>query len=137
MCPRVVKLASFRRDWLRPVALLWGAIVFIGHVATYRKFVHHINLPPDFIQHLTGIGVFSLLYRASWRPASGAGGISPTVACLLVCCSWGALCECVQVFVPLRDFQLRELALNTATPAVLIGLWGFVEMLVAAANSEQ
>jgi VanZ family protein len=127
MCARVVK-TSMRRGGLRTLALLWGALVLLGHVTTYGQYVRQLDLPPDLIQHLIGVGLFSLLYRASWRPLAG-DMLGPTLASLFVCCGWGALCESLQLLVPVRDFQWRELALNTATPAVLIGLWSAVEAL--------
>jgi hypothetical protein len=127
---------AVRREWLRYTALAWGAVVLVGHVMTYGdvipRWLHHVE-PPDLVKHLTGIGLFTLLYRASWASEEdGAGrGLHPSLAALLVCCAWGALCESLQIFVPLRDFDLRELALNTLSPAVLIGLWSLVETLWA------
>ena len=137
--PRAVPAApvAIRREWLRLVALAWGAVVLLGHVMTYGdvipRWLHHVE-PPDLVKHLTGVGLFALLYRASWAGVEVGDGrtrLSPTLAALLVCCSWGALCESLQIFVPLRDFDLRELALNTLSPAVIIGLWALVEALWA------
>jgi hypothetical protein len=131
--PRSAQPVALRRPWLHAAALAWGCVVVVGHVMTYGDvmpaWLHRLE-PIDVVKHFTGIGVFTLLYRASWAGVEGgAAGLSPNLASLLVCCGFGALCEGLQLFVPLRDFNYLELALNTASPAALIGLWALVELL--------
>jgi hypothetical protein len=123
---------ALRREWLRAAALVWGTVVLLGHVTTYHEFLGGAELPPDLVQHLTGIGLFTLLYRLSWARVEGPGHASwlgPGAASLLVCCGWCGLCECLQLLIPLRDFDLRELALNTITPAGIIGAWWLVSQV--------
>jgi hypothetical protein len=129
VCARAASRSPLR-NWLRPLALLWGAVVLIGHMSTYGEYVRGVDLPPDLVQHLCGVGIFTLLYRGSWRfTANAAPGLNPTLAALLVCCGWSALCESLQLLVPMRDFQVRELALNTVTPAAVLALWWLIEQI--------
>jgi hypothetical protein len=41
------------------------------------------------------------------------------VSTALVCCSWGAVCELVQLFIAGREFHWLELGLNVTTPLVV------------------
>lgn len=67
--------ANARLTWLRYVALLLGALVFLGHVITLK-----LNLwaPPwwevdwqDVPKHFGMLSAFSLSYRLSWRWPAG------------------------------------------------------------------
>lgn len=129
---RPAEPVAVRRPWLHVLALGWGAVVLLGHVMTYGdvvpRWLHHLE-PPDIVKHLTGIGLFTVLYRASWVRGADEPKLATNLMALLVCAGWGMLCESLQLFVPLRDFDLRELALNTLSPAALIGLWALVEQV--------
>jgi hypothetical protein len=119
-----------RHAGLRTAAVIWGGIVLVGHVATWHDIFPEMLLhyePIDVVKHLTGVGVFTLLYRASWPPR--CAGWNASLASLAICCGWGALCETLQLLTPLRTFMWQELALNTLSPALIVGLWWLVEQV--------
>ena len=129
---RSVQPAAARRLWLRWLALAWGILLLLGHVLTFNDPIRSSAVSPtvlDAIKHSAGILTFTLLYRASWAGAAGNGGLSPNLSALLVCCGWGAACELLQIWHPLRYFSWLELGLNTLAPALLIGLWWLVEQV--------
>lgn len=111
-----------RRRFVQALAVLIGLAVFGAHVATL-----HIpqTLPPlldfkhnDWAAHFAMLFTFALVYRLSYV-GSPRGAHRAT---LFICCGWGAACECMQIFLPYREFSYLELGINTLTPAFVVAL---------------
>jgi hypothetical protein len=120
-----------RRHWLRAVALSLGILVLLAHVFTLKPIAEwlgwlHIDWP-DIAKHCAMLSLFTLTYRLSWVDASRTG-FNPSsasqagLASILVCSSWGALCETLQHWIPARDFSVWELSVNILTPLLITGL---------------
>jgi len=120
-----------RRNWLRSIALLLGLLVLLAHVFTLKPIAEwlgwlHIDWP-DIAKHCAMLSLFTLSYRLSWIADSqaGAGDASSSraaLASIIVCSSWGALCETLQHWIPARDFSVWELAVNILTPMLITGI---------------
>lgn len=123
-----------RRTWLRAVALSLGVLVLLAHIFTLKPSAVWLNWLhidwPDMLKHFTLLSLFALSYRLSWLRVSRHEvrevlTASPGFTTVAVCSGWGGLCECLQYWIPYRDFNVFELAVNLLTPlfiAVIIGL---------------
>jgi len=111
-----------RGQFLRIAALAIGMLVFLAHTMT----LHRPGVPPDWlavdyqdlVYHSTALSLFSLTYRFSF-PRGAPGGAAFTI---LLCSTWGALCEISQHWIPARDFSVIELGVNILTPIVITAL---------------
>ena len=119
--------APSRITWLHWLALVLGLLVLLGHVVTLKPPRPSAELLSvkwqDLLAHFAMLLSFTLAYRLSFR---GDARLSNRAA-LWVCSLWGALCEVLQYWIPARDFNLVELAVNVLTPALTVGLfawWG-------------
>lgn len=107
---------------LRVAALIIGVLVFLAHVMT----LHRPGLPPnwlsvdyrDLVYHSSALSLFALTYRLSFARGAPRGALST----ILLCSTWGALCEISQHWIPARDFSVIELGVNILTPVVIAGL---------------
>jgi peptidoglycan/LPS O-acetylase OafA/YrhL len=118
-----------RRRWLRFCAYGVGLFVFLAHVYTFdtppvirNMFALDIR---DVLYHGGMLTAFALAYRfslADSKPLPGRRLQPADASALAVCCTWGALCECAQLFIPAREFSFTELTLNTVAPAFAIAL---------------
>lgn len=115
-----------RRAGLRIAALVLGVVVLLAHVFTLKPIAAwldwlHIDWP-DMAKHFTMLALFTLAYRMSWSGGSAhekglASAVEPTWACIALCSGWGCLCESLQHWIPARDFNVFELAVNVGAPA--------------------
>jgi hypothetical protein len=130
-----------RRSWLRTLALTLGVLVMLAHIFTLKPIAVwldwlHIDWP-DIAKHFTMLSLFAVSYRLSWscvsrHEKSHAVAKRPGLATVVVCSSWGALCECIQHWIPARDFSVFELAVNILTPVLIAGLFALGENLATA-----
>lgn len=119
---RRVPSAASRRPWLRAIALLLGVLVLLAHTITLKEVIElpvwwHVDWP-DLVKHISLISTFTLAYRLSFRAASPAADR----ASAWLCSGWAGFCECLQHFIPARDFSIVELAANSLTPLLVIAL---------------
>jgi hypothetical protein len=129
-----------RRRWLRGIAYVIGAFVLLAHVYTLDtpeviRSLFEASIR-DVVYHSSMLALFTLAFRFSLgdgrsdhrvRPAGTDTKVGPTLhpadlVALCVCCGWGALCECLQLFIPARSFSFTELALNTGVPLIVIAV---------------
>jgi VanZ family protein len=120
-----------RRHWLRAIAILLGILVLLAHVFTLKPIATwlgwlHIDWP-DIAKHCAMLSLFTLTYRLSWIDAvksemDWSTAAQAGLASILICSSWGALCETLQHWIPARDFSVWELAVNILTPLLIVGL---------------
>jgi VanZ family protein len=117
-----------RRAFFRWLALLMGAGVLGAHILTTNgpiKLPHWTYLDmEDFVKHTTGMAIFAITYRLSYRGTPKLAARNTVLFCSL----WGGFCEVLQHFIPARDFSVFELGTNTMTPA-LIALLSLVPLL--------
>jgi hypothetical protein len=119
-----------RRRWLRLLAWLGGALVLLAHIYTLdtpaairSTFAPNLR---DVVYHSGMLALFTLAFRSSLSDSAPRAGtlLRPADATALwVCCGWGALCECLQLLIPAREFNPIELALNTGVPVLVIALY--------------
>jgi hypothetical protein len=127
-----------RRRWLRIAAYILGPLVLMAHVYNFpnppliqKMFPKDIR---DVIYHSSMLGSFALVFRASLadqRPPHPRHLSGAELAGLSVGCGWGALCECLQIFIPGREFHLSELALNMGIPLVVVALYSMAARRVS------
>lgn len=130
-----------RRPWLRTLALMLGILVLLAHIFTLKPIAVwidwlHIDWP-DIAKHFTMLSLFALTYRLSWGSVSRHEKSNhiverPGFATVIVCSGWGAVCECVQHWIPARDFNVFELAVNVLTPLFIAGLVALVQAAITA-----
>jgi len=120
--PRRTAAGPARRQWLRAVALALGVVVVLAHTVTLPQVrelpaMWHVDWP-DLYKHILLISAFALSYRLSFRGrAPGADLVS-----LCFCSGWAAFCECIQFWIPAREFSPLELAANALTPVAVVGV---------------
>jgi len=101
------------------------AIVVLGaHIVTFGAFKYHpewLSLDlRDLLGHIAMFLTFAFVYRYSFTRASAP--VAAGIYTVLVCSSWGAFCEFIQIWLP-RDFNPLELAVNMGAPVVVVGLF--------------
>lgn len=113
-----------RRPFLRMLSYLLAILILGAHIVTFGISKHHpawLSLDMrDLLAHTAMFMTFAFVYRYSFtRAVSPPGAGFSTV---LVCSSWGALCEFVQIWLP-RDFNPLELAANMLAPVLVVALF--------------
>ncbi|MBN2081156.1 hypothetical protein JW859_02995 [bacterium] len=116
-------MADPRRGWVRGLAYTIGLAVFLAHVMT-------LAIPttrPDWLSlemrdlagHFAMLFTFALVYRLSFTRAARL----PSLATACVCAGWGAACECSQLLISTREFNLFELSANIIAPLFVAALF--------------
>ena len=115
-----------RRRWLLALAFIMAMAVLLGHIFTLKPPTVTPGMfeisPKDLLYHFSFLAVFALTYRLSFiGNPPGAGW-----ATILVCSGWGAACEIIQHWIPMRDFSVIEFGVNVLTPVIVAGAVAFV-----------
>jgi len=119
-------MADPRRDWVRGLAYAIGLAVFLAHVMTLSVPAVH----PDWLSlelrdlagHFAMLFTFAFVYRLSFTRAARM----PSLATAFVCAGWGAACECSQILISTREFNLFELSANIIAPLFVAALFYIV-----------